>query len=81
MATYGSDDKKLDPDDDAIVPTLVEKIVLNRAIKLLNHIWNPRSTKQTLKAHLLLKELLVYFEAKSPLLKVRNFCEFSVNFL
>lgn len=73
LLTYGMDkNTQLDPgdDDSSVVPSLVEKVVLPRGVKLLTHIWNPRSVKQTEKAKALVKEFLVYFDAQSEVMKV-----------
>lgn len=57
-----------DPDLD-LVPSLVEKVVVPRCVKLLTHLWNPRSVEANHRAIELMNQLLIYIDPKSDLIK------------
>lgn len=54
----------------ALIPQLISKIVVPKISSLLAHAWNPRSTKETKKALLLVKELFDNIDPNSDLAKV-----------
>jgi len=73
LFTYGIDknSSKVDPDDEDpnLIPNLIGKVLLPKAVKIISNIWNPCSPLQAQKAYDLVQRLLDYLEPQSDAMK------------